>query len=94
MSMEVDKIIEIINDMKKENPYPEDIFVSMKGKAARNSWNVCCEDIIARILEEQKMRRRRKRNDRKKEFENNFGYIKEDLGRIVEMARRDFSFIK
>ncbi|GAG13734.1 unnamed protein product [marine sediment metagenome] len=55
MSMEVDKIIEIINEMKKRNPYPEDIFVSKKGKAARNSWNVCCEDIITRILEEKKL---------------------------------------
>lgn len=52
MSMEVEKIIAIINDVKKRNPYPEDIFVSMKGKAARISWNNCCEDIIASILEE------------------------------------------
>lgn len=60
MSMEVEKIIAIINDVKKRNPYPEDIFVSMKGKAARISWNNCCEDSIASILEEMEEEKKKK----------------------------------
>ena len=46
-----EKIIQLIEETKERNPYPEDIFVSLKGKAARNAWNVCCDTIHEKIVE-------------------------------------------
>lgn len=57
MTLEYDKILEIIEETKKENPYPEDIFVGkteegMRGKASRISWNNACDVIKEKLNEE------------------------------------------
>ena len=52
----IERILEILDYVKKENPYPADIFTGkteegMRGVAARISWDVCCEKIKKEVLE-------------------------------------------
>jgi len=38
--------------LKLSNPYPEDIFISVEGKAARNAFDVAIEKVL-KILEDE-----------------------------------------
>ncbi len=51
MRLTLAELIIIINKAEVNNPYPADIFVSGEGKAARNAWIRCCEDIKLAIFE-------------------------------------------
>ena len=45
------RVLEIIDELKEANPYPDDIYVSDKGTIARLSWNNCCLDMKEKIKE-------------------------------------------
>lgn len=42
---------EILRELKKDNPYPQDVFPSMEGKAAFHAYNLALFDVKRRIEE-------------------------------------------
>lgn len=36
---------DVAEELRKRNPYPEDVFVSKMGKFGRRVWNCCCDEL-------------------------------------------------
>jgi hypothetical protein len=52
VTVTIERVLKEVEKVKKDNPYPEDIFQSLHGKFGRLVWNNCCEELKERILEE------------------------------------------
>jgi len=52
--MKREEMLKEVEDVRKDNPYPSDVFVGiteegMRGKAAKISWDCCCDAIAERL---------------------------------------------
>jgi len=52
IKLTMQKVVEIVERVKKDNPYPDDIFQKdMFGKFGRLVWNNCCDKILKELEE-------------------------------------------
>jgi len=36
---------DVVKELRKRNPYPEDVFISEMGKFGKKIWNCCCDEL-------------------------------------------------